>query len=294
MTLNSPPPRGVRSTVGIGLRAPHCDEVMATRPAVGWLEVHSENYMGGGAPVRMLEDVRREWPISLHGVGLSLGSAEGLSASHLARLAGLVDRIEPALVSEHLSWSVAGGTYLNDLLPLPYTEETLATVARNVEVMQDWLKRQVLIENPSAYLRFVHTSIPEAEFLAELVRKTGCGLLCDVNNIHVSCTNNGGDPRTYLHALPAHAVQEIHLAGFATNEADGVPILIDDHGSAVADAVWALYDVAVALFPTAATLIEWDSNLPPLATLVGEAATARLRRQAALARHDGGHHVAAA
>ncbi|MGE0096483.1 MAG: DUF692 domain-containing protein [Alphaproteobacteria bacterium] len=272
-----PFPHGVPPRAGIGFRAPHGMELMASRPSVGFLEVHAENYMGGGAAPRMLESLRRDWPLSLHGVGLSLGSAEGLDPRHMARLAQLVERTEPMLVSEHLSWSVSGGVYLNDLLPLPYTEESLGIVADNISAAQDWLRRSILIENPSAYLRFAHSAVPEVAFLAELVRRTGCGILCDVNNIHVSAHNLGGDARAYLDALPTEAVAEIHLAGHAVNDADGVPILIDDHGSAVSDAVWALYDMAATRFPEAPALIEWDSNLPTLEALVAEAAKADAR-----------------
>lgn len=281
-----PSPHGAPPRAGIGFRAPHGADLLASRPSVGFLEIHAENYMGGGAAPRMMETLRRDWPLSLHGVGLSLGSAEGLDPRHMARLAQLVERAQPMLVSEHLSWSVAGGAYLNDLLPLPYTEESLEIVADNISAAQDWLRRPILIENPSAYLRFAHSTIPEAAFLAELARRAGCGILCDVNNIHVSTHNLGGDARTYLDALPADAVAEIHLAGHAVNDADGVPILIDDHGSAVSDAVWALHDAAVARFPKAAALVEWDSNLPGLAVLVAEAATADARRLAAHASSE--------
>lgn len=271
-------PRDARPRAGIGFRAPHGEDILASRPSVGFLEVHAENYMGGGRARRMLESLRRDWPLSLHGVGLSLGSAEGLDPRHMARLAQLVESVEPTLISEHLSWSMAGGAYLNDLLPLPYTEESLAITADNIAAAQDWLRRPILIENPSAYLRFAHSNIPEAAFLAELARRTGCGILCDVNNIHVSTANLGGDPCAYLDALPAEAVAEIHLAGHSVNDADGTAILIDDHGSAVSDAVWALYDAALARFPDAVTLIEWDSNLPALPVLTGEAAKADARR----------------
>ena len=281
MTPHGAPPRA-----GIGFRAPHGVELVATRPSVGFLEVHAENYMGGGAAPRMLESLRRDWPLSLHGVGLSLGSAEGLDPRHMVRLAQLVERTEPVLVSEHLSWSMAGGIYLNDLLPLPYTEESLSIVADNISAAQDWLRRPILIENPSAYLRFAHSVIPEAAFLGELAHRTGCGILCDVNNIHVSTHNLGGDARAYLDALPADAVAEIHLAGHAVNDADDVPILIDDHGSPVADAVWALHNAAVARFPEAATLVEWDSNLPDLSVLVAEAAKADARRTMVKASSD--------
>ena len=266
---------------GIGLRAPHFAEIVATRPAAGFLEVHAENYMGGGPALRQLETLRADWPISLHGVGLSLGSAGGLDPQHLGRLAALVERIEPTLISEHLAWSVVGGIYLNDLLPLPYTEESLAIVAANIGRLQDRLGRQVLIENPSSYLRFAHSTISEPQFLSELVRSTGCGLLFDVNNVYVTCQNLGFEPRTWIEALPVEAVQELHLAGHCINDADGVRILIDDHGSPVDPAVWDLYEITIRRFPLAATLIEWDSNLPPLPVLLAEAAEADRRRHSA-------------
>ena len=276
-------PRTIGAATGIGFRSPHFAQIVATRPAVGFLEVHAENYLGGGPAVRQLETLCRDWPISLHGVGLSVGSAGGLDQRHLERLARLAARIDPALVSEHLAWSVSGGTYLNDLLPLPYTEESLALVAANIDRMQERLRRQVLIENPSAYLRFAHSTIPEAEFLAALAGRTGCALLFDVNNVYVSCRNLGLDPQAWLDALPAGAVQELHLAGHCSNDADGVAILIDDHGSPVAADVWELFERAVRRFPTAPALIEWDSNLPPLGVLLGEAATADARRHRAAA-----------
>jgi uncharacterized protein (UPF0276 family) len=265
---------GLKLGVGIGLRAPHVAELLATRPAIGWLEVHAENYMGEGAPLAALERLRADYPLSVHGVGLSLGSAEALDNHHLSRLHRLITRLAPAFVSEHLSWSIAGGIYLNHLLPLPYTEETLAVVARHVTHTQEVLQCRLLIENPSSYLRFAHSIIPEPEFLGELVRRTDCGLLCDVNNIYVSCCNLGGAPVAYLNALPVPAVGEIHLAGHAANDADGQTILIDDHGAPVSDAVWALYDRALARFGPVPTLIEWDTNIPELAVLCAEAHTA--------------------
>ncbi|HEX5531409.1 MAG TPA: DUF692 domain-containing protein [Methylomirabilota bacterium] len=257
--------------VGIGLRAPHVAEIVATRPPIGWVEVHTENYLGGGPTPRALDRIRREHPVSLHGVGLSLGSAEGLERAHLARVVDLVRRIEPVLVSEHLSWSIVGGAYLNHLLPLPYTEESLALIAGHVTEVQDALGRPVLVENPSSYLRFHHSPIPEPEFLAELARRTGCSLLCDVNNVFVSCRNFDQDPAAYLDALPAPAIGEIHLAGHARNEAEGRTILIDDHGSPVSDEVWALYARALERFGPRPTLIEWDTDIPALPVLLDEA-----------------------
>jgi uncharacterized protein len=262
---------GALSGVGVGLRAPHLAEVMSTRPLVGWLEVHAENYMGSGPEVRALARIRQDYPISLHGVGLSLGSVDGPDARHLARLKRLVDWLEPVLVSEHLSWSIAGGIYLNHLLPLPYTEETLEIVCRHVEEAQTVLRRQLLIENPSSYLRFGISSILEPEFLAEVVRRTDCGLLCDVNNIYVTSRNFGLDPVAYLRTIPPDAIKEIHLAGHAVNAVDSQSILIDDHGSPVCEAVWELFTLAVARFGPLPTLVEWDTNIPELAVLLSEA-----------------------
>jgi uncharacterized protein len=262
------------ATPGIGLRSPHVAEVLASRPAVGWLEVHAENYMGGGPAIRALERVRADYPVSVHGVGLSLGTAGGLDVAHLERLAALVDRVRPMLVSEHLSWSSIDGAYLNHLLPLPYNEETLDVVATHVERIQARLGRRLLVENPSSYLRFEDSPIAEADFLNALVRRTGCGLLCDVNNVYVSCHNLGGDPADYLDRLDPAAVGEIHLAGHAVNDADGQPILIDDHGSRVAEPVWQLYAHALVQFGPVPTLVEWDTDIPSLAVLLEEAATA--------------------
>jgi len=263
-----------RCGVGIGLRAPHLVEILATRPAIGWLEVHAENYMGGGPALAALARLRADYPLSVHGVGLSLGSADALDERHLRRLKTLVHGLEPVFVSEHLSWSMAGGVYLNHLLPLPYTEETLACVVRHVTHTQEALQRRLLIENPSSYLRFTEAPIPEPEFLGELVRHTDCGLLCDINNIYVSCRNLGGDPVAYLEALPARSVSEIHLAGHAENDADGQTVLIDDHGAPVAEAVWALYAHALRRFGPVSTLVEWDTHIPALAVLLREAQTA--------------------
>lgn len=274
---------GVRSLparAGIGLRSPHVAEVLAARPALSWLEVHPENYLGGGPAVRALDQLRSEYPMAFHAVGLSIGSAEGVDRRHLDRVRGLVERFEPALVSEHLAWSRSGGAYLNHLLPLPYTEESLAAVCRNVDAVQTALRRRILIENPSAYLRFACSTIPEAAFLAELARRTGCGLLCDVNNVHVTAQNLGLDAVGYLDALPADAVAEIHLAGHSANDVDGRTLLIDDHGAPVDAAVWTLYEHALRRFGAAPTLVEWDTAIPPLEVLMGEARQADARRRA--------------
>jgi len=274
------PGHGLPARAGIGLRSPHVGEVLATRPALPWLEVHPENYLGGGPAVRALLTIRGHYSLSVHAVGLSVGSADGVDRRHLGRIKDLVDRVEPSLVSEHLAWSQVGGVYLNHLLPLPYTEESLAVVSRNIDAVQTALGRRVLIENPSGYLQFVTSTIPEPEFLTALVQRTGCGLLCDLNNIYVTSENLGVDPAAYLDALPPEAVGELHLAGHSANEADGRTILIDDHGSPVSPAVWALYEHALDRLGPRPTLIEWDTDIPPLEVLLGEAqrADARLQR----------------
>jgi len=266
--------RGLPAHAGVGLRAPHVAEVMATRPAVAFLEVHPENYMGGGSALADLERLRRDHVVSLHGVGLSLGGAEALDQRHLQRLKALVGRLQPAVVSEHLAWSVGRGTYLNHLLPLPYDDERLGATCRRIVAVQETLGRTILVENPSRYLRFRHSPIPEPEFLGELVRRTGCGILLDVNNVFVSSRNFDEDPIQYLEALPAPAIGEIHLAGHAINHAEGRTILIDDHGSRVAAPVWELYRQVLARLGPIPTLVEWDTNLPELAVLLDETAQA--------------------
>jgi uncharacterized protein (UPF0276 family) len=275
---------GVPTRTGIGLRSPHVAEIVATRPALPWLEVHPENYMGGGSLVRALQTIRQDYPLSFHAVGLSVGSWGGVDRRHLGRIKALVDRFEPALVSEHLAWSQAAGVYLNHLLPLPYTEESLAAVCRNLDEVQTVLGRRVLVENPSAYLRFATSAIPEAQFLAELVRRTGCGLLCDVNNVYVTARNLGLDPVAYLDALPADAVGEVHVAGHSANETDGRTVFIDDHGSPVAPTVWALYEHAIRRFGAVPTLVEWDTEIPALEVLLAEARQADTRLSGAI--HD--------
>jgi uncharacterized protein (UPF0276 family) len=262
---------------GVGLRFRHHQEVLESLPAAAWFEVHTENYMGGGSAPVVLDAIRRDYPISLHGTGLSLGSAEGLDAAHLERVRRAVERFEPGLVSEHLSWSVVAGDYLADLLPLPMTEEALEIVCRHVEQVQVHLKRRLLVENPSTYLQFRHSTIPEWEFLAQIAKRTGCGILCDVNNIYASACNHGWDAPEYLAALPPEVVGEIHLAGHAVRRLDGGQVLhIDDHGSRVAPQVWALYAEALARFGPVPTLIEWDTDVPPLEVLMDEAARAEV------------------
>jgi len=267
----------IPAAAGIGLRFQHHQAVLDTRAEVAWLEVHTENYMGGGTPLAYLESIRRDYPISVHGIGLSLGSAEGLDTAHLERIRAVVERFEPGLVSEHLSWSLIGGTYLGDLLPLPMTDEALDVVCRHVDQTQAFLQRRILIENPSTYLRFAHSTIPEWEFLAAVAQRTGCGILCDVNNIFVSACNHGWDASAYLAALPAPAIGEIHLAGHAVRQLDNGKVLrIDDHGSRVPAPVWALYAEALARFGPVSTLIEWDTDIPPLEVLLAEATQAAI------------------
>lgn len=262
----------IPARAGIGWRAAHYQELIETQPDIGWIEVHSENYFGaGGAPLHYLEQARSLYPLSLHGVGLSLGSADPLNRDHLIKLKTLIDRFEPGLVSDHLSWSSIGGTYLNDLLPLPYTEESLLHFVSRVGEAQDFLKREILIENPSTYLSFLHSTIPEAQFLDEVATRSGCGILLDVNNIHVSASNHGFDARQYLRALPADRVSEIHLAGFSVNRTAEGEILIDSHGARVAGVVWDLYRLALELVGACPTLIEWDADIPTLAVLREEA-----------------------
>jgi len=265
--------------VGIGLRAPHFAELLERRPALGFLEVHSENYFGDGGPqLAALERFRAAWPLSLHGVGLSLGTSGALDARHLARLDALVRRVEPALVSEHLSWSAFGGRHANDLLPLPYTEEALAQACSHIGEVQDRLGRAILVENVSSYLEFPGATIPEWEFLAEAARRTGCGVLLDVNNVWVNATNHGFDAHRYIDAIDPRSVGEIHLAGFEAS--DGV--LIDTHGTAVSDAVWDLYRRALVRFGPRPTLVEWDTGIPALDVLLGEAEKARAIRDASI------------
>lgn len=268
---------------GLGLRAPHVTEVLRELPPIPWFEVHSENYFADGGPALVaLERIRDHYPLSLHGVGLSLGSVDPLDIVHLAKLKRLVQRIEPAAVSEHLCWSGVGGRHFNDLLPLPYTAEALDHVCARVDAIQAHLGRRILVENVSSYYAFPENSMPEAGFVAAVAARTGCGLLLDVNNIYVNARNHGIDALAYLDAIPRDAVAEMHLAGF---DASGA-IVIDTHGAPVAPEVWALYAGAVARFGRVPTLVEWDTDIPEFAVLAGEAATAQavLDRTHALAR----------
>lgn len=259
---------------GIGLRGPHFDAFLDGRPDVAWLEVHSENFFGaGGFDRHVLDQVRTRYPMSLHGVGLSIGSADGLREVHLDKLRRLVERTEPALVSEHLCWGAFGDRHFNDLLPMPFTETALAVVSDRIDQVQTALRRPILIENVSSYVLWRDSTFSEADFLAALVSRSGCGLLLDVNNIYVNARNHGFDAVAAIDAIPKGCVHEIHLAGHLVSG----DVLIDDHGSTVAPAVWSLYEHALRRFGYVPTLIEWDTDVPPLDVLLAEAEKAQAR-----------------
>jgi uncharacterized protein (UPF0276 family) len=269
---------------GLGLRREHHrDVVEAGAPGVGWFEVISENFMvAGGNPRRVLERVRRDHPVVLHGVSLSIGSTEPLDAAYLDQLDALARSVEPAWISDHLCWGTAHGFNAHDLLPLPYTEATLAHVARRVQAVQERLGRRILLENPSSYLAYRDSDMGEAEFLAEVARRADCGILLDVNNVHVSAHNQGFDARAYLAALPGERIGQIHLAGHSADE----DLLIDTHDAPVCDDVWALYADAIARLGPRSTMIEWDAHVPPFAVLAGELERARrVASTAAQGRH---------
>ncbi len=257
---------------GLGFKPEHFPAIRETRPALGFFEIHAENYMGaGGPPHRQLTALRQDYAISLHGVGLSIGGPGRLDADHLARLRALVDRYQPESFSEHLAWSSHGAEYLNDLLPLPYTPETLNIVCDHIDEVQDRLGRRMLLENPATYVLFEQSTLTETDFLTQIARRTGCGLLLDINNVFVSTTNHRTDARAYLADFPLDKVGEIHLGGHAAEELPSGPLLIDDHGSPVADPVWVLYAETVARAGALPTLIEWDNDVPPFAELLAEA-----------------------
>ena len=267
---------------GIGFKPQHFEAIMAGEQPVGFVEIHAENYMGaGGPPHAQLRALRERFALSVHGVALSIGSAQPLDREHLLRLKALCERYEPESFSEHLAWSSHGDVYLNDLLPLPYTQETLDRVVSHIDETQDCLGRQMLLENPSTYVRFADSDIPEPDFIAEIARRSGCGLLLDVNNVFVSARNHDLDPLRYLAAFPLAQVREIHLGGH-DEQADetGAPLLIDAHGTPVAEPVWTLYGHALARTGPLPTLIEWDNDVPAWPVLAAEAR----RAEAALAR----------
>jgi uncharacterized protein (UPF0276 family) len=264
------PPRA-----GIGLRAPHFADFDAGRPDVAFLEVHTENYFhDGGHEPRRLDRLRKDYPLSLHGVGLALGSVASLDAAHLQRVAAAVRRFEPAAVSEHACWGRTESEHFNDLLPLPFTSEAVQHLAARVRAVQDALGRRILVENVSQYLRFRHSTLSEGDFLAALVAESGCGLLLDVNNLYVNSVNVGFDALATIESLPAGSVGEVHLAGHLRRDFDGRPLLIDDHGSRVPEPVWSLYARVLQKFGPLPTLIEWDTSVPPLAVLLEESARA--------------------
>ncbi|WP_456023537.1 MNIO family bufferin maturase [Pseudomonas protegens] len=266
--LRELPPRA-----GLGLKTGHFREVLGSQPDIGFFEVHAENYMVAGGPFHhFLGLIREQYPLSLHGVGLSIGAEGPLDQQHLKRLAELIERYQPHSFSEHLAWSSHGPVFLNDLLPLAYDTPTLKRVCEHIDQVQTSLKRPMLLENPATYLAFQHSTIDEPEFIAEVVRRSGCGLLLDVNNVYVSCVNHQRDPLTYLDALPLHAVGEIHLAGFAEDcDSLGDRLLIDDHGAPIDQAVWTLYQQVLARIGPIATLIERDNQVPAFAVLLAEA-----------------------
>ncbi|MCC6007772.1 MAG: DUF692 domain-containing protein [Rhodobacteraceae bacterium] len=276
------------ATAGLGFKPAHFQEIAAAPGAVGFFEVHAENYMGaGGAPHAMLSHLRSIGALSIHGVGLSIGGAGGLDRAHLARVRELLDRYQPESFSEHLAWSSHGAAWLNDLLPLPYTSATLACVCDHVDAVQQGLGCRILLENPATYLTFAASTWAETDFLAEIARRTGCGLLLDINNVFVSATNHRFDPRVYLATFPLHAVGEIHLGGHDREELPSGPLLIDSHGNAVADPVWSLYAEVIARTGPVATLVEWDTDVPAFPVLLAEASRAN-----AILRAGGRAHAA--
>jgi uncharacterized protein (UPF0276 family) len=278
-------PNRLSQTAGIGLRLPHVAEVVATMPAVGWLEVHPENFIANPHATELLCELRRRYPVSVHTVGVSIGSADGIDRDHLRRVRQFIDLVDPFLVSGHLAWSTHQGEYLNDLLPLPYTEETLQLVATQLDCVQNELGRPYLVENPSTYVAFNASTMSELDFLNELVRRSGCRLLCDVSNVHLSAHNMQYDARAFIDGLPANAIAELHLGGFTQEEDEATPgatLLVDTHARPIADPVWDLYAYAIRRVGPTPTLIEWDSEIPPLATLVSEAVKADAVRTRAL------------
>lgn len=278
--------RSLPTRAGLGLKPEHFRTIVESAPAVGFFEIHAENYMvDGGAFHHYLTRIRERYPLSIHGVGLSIGGEAPLDVGHLDRLAALLDRYAPASFSEHLAWSSHEGLFVNDLLPLPYDRATLQRVCEHIDQVQTYLNRQMLLENPATYVEFSTSTMSETEFINEVVWKTGCGLLLDVNNAYVSCINHHRDPYTYLPALPLYATREIHLAGFAQDrDGAGDPLLIDHHGSPVAEAVWHLYQFALGLTGSVATLIERDHDIPPFDELLAEARRAESLLQAPLPR----------
>jgi uncharacterized protein (UPF0276 family) len=269
-------PAPVPIRAGAGLKSQHYQSVIEDQPDIGWFEIHPENYMGrGGPPLGYLERIRQDYPLSLHSVGTSLGSHLPLDMEHLKQLKRLVDRFEPGLVSEHLSWSHGYEWYTHDLIPLVYTEESLKVMVEHIDQVQDYLQRQILIENPSSYLQFKASEMPEQVFYVEAARRSGAGLLVDVNNVFVSCNNHGWDIEAYLAEIPLALIGEIHLSGHSVQQVEGRTLRIDDHGSPVCKEVWALYQQFISQFGLAPTLIEWDSSIPEFPELLQEVSAAQ-------------------
>jgi uncharacterized protein (UPF0276 family) len=276
-------PKPIPARAGVGLKAEHYQTILETNPDIGWFEVHPENYMGaGGPPLHYLAEIANRYPLSLHGVAASIGADQPLRRDHIDRLKMLNDRYKPGLFSEHLAWSSHDELFFNDLLPVPYREDSMERVIEHVDQLQNHLGRKILLENPSVYVAFASSTMTEIAFLEKVVEKTQCGLLLDVNNVYVSATNQNYDPVAYLDAFPIEHVGEIHLAGFARDEDDeGELLLIDSHDAHVAEAVWELYDHALARSGPVPTLIEWDANIPTWDVLFAEAMRAEEKIKAA-------------
>ena len=276
------------AAVGVGFKPEHAEDALRTDHGLGFFEIHAENYMGdGGPPHRLLTELRGKYPLSLHGVALSIGGARPLNQEHLARLRRLIDRYQPSLFSEHLAWSTHDGVYLNDLLPVPYNKETFFRVCDHIDEVQDTLQRRMLLENPSTYVAFENSTMREVDFLGAVARRTGCGLLLDVNNVYVSAINHGAEPMQYLDEFPMEHVGEIHLGGhFEDHDDVDAPLLIDAHGTPVAEMVWRLYARTLSRIGAVPTLIEWDNDVPSFDVLAAEAARAASLMQAELRRRE--------
>ncbi len=281
-------PADIPARAGAGLKACHYENILENAPDIGWFEIHAENYMGdGGPPHHALKQIRDRYPISCHGVGLSIGSEQPLDQDHLARLKTVCTRYAPGLFSEHLAWSTHDTGFLNDLLPVPYTEETVSRVAEHIDQVQNYLGRPMLLENPSTYVAFDESDMNEIEFLRQIVERTGCGLLLDVNNVHVSANNQHYSAEGYLDEFPVEVVGEIHLGGHAEDEDDdGAPLLIDAHDREVADLVWSLYENLIARIGPRPTLIEWDNDVPDWQTLFKDVERADAVLRSAAKQHS--------
>jgi uncharacterized protein (UPF0276 family) len=270
-----PMPGKPSGAAGIGLRSQHYEELIETRPDIGWLEVHTENFFGGGIHRHYLAKAREIYPVSFHCVGISLGSDQPVDKGHLKQIKELIDIYEPFQVSDHLSWSASGNAHLNDLLPLPYTKETMERVCNNIDIVQNFFERKILLENPSSYVSFTDDCMSEYEFLNEISDKSGCKILLDINNIYVQQYNHGYSARDYIKNIKSDAVEEIHLAGATRRDFEKGSLLVDTHSKAVSKVVWELYEYATKRLGSIPTLIEWDSDIPELDKLIGEAKKAQ-------------------